>query len=69
MINLGELKAVKRLEQEDVWIGLKLDGEFIKKQKIVFEDLQFVNDHSQSIEEISGVFNALHSRVQEYYKG
>ena len=64
----GEMKSIKRLTQEGIWIGLKLDKDFLDKQEILNDDLQFVNDNESSISEITFILRAVNQKVKEYFE-
>jgi hypothetical protein len=63
----AEIKSIKRLTQENVWVGLKLDKDFLEKQEILNDDLQYINDNESSITEITFILRAVEQKVKEYF--
>ncbi len=63
----AEIKSIKRLTQEKVWVGLKLDKNFLEMQEILSDDLQYINDNESSITEITFVLRAVEQKVKEYF--
>lgn len=63
----GEMKSIKRLIQENTWIGLKLDKDFLKNQDVLNEDLQFINDQMDSILEIIYMLEITEQKTNEYF--
>ncbi|WKX76270.1 caspase family protein [Zobellia laminariae] len=48
----GEFKSIQRDINNHIWIGFKLDGEILKKQNLIMEDLDYVNQNIDSLNEI-----------------
>lgn len=64
----GEMKSIKRLIQENTWVGLKLDKDFLDNQTILNDDLQFINDKINSIEEIVYILGITQDKTLEYFE-
>ena len=64
----GEMKSIQRLIQENTWVGLKLDKDFLDNQAVLNEDLQFINDKLNSIEEIIYILGITENKTFEYFE-
>lgn len=64
----GELKTVKRLEENNLWVGMKLGKDFLQKQHELNDDLQYLNDNEKSMSEITTILRVVEDKVREYFK-
>jgi hypothetical protein len=64
----GEMQSIKRLIQEKTWVGLKLDKDFLENQTVLNDDLQFINDKMNSIEEIIYILGITEDKTLEYFE-
>ena len=48
----GKLKSIKRIYKNNIWTGLKLDGDFLEKQVVLFEDYDFVKENESALKEL-----------------
>jgi hypothetical protein len=48
----GNLKTIKRLIERGIWNGFMLDGDFLKKQDLLFEDLKYIRENEDGLEQI-----------------
>ncbi|MDI1321982.1 MAG: hypothetical protein PSV36_04490 [Algoriphagus sp.] len=63
----GELKSIKRIIENDVWIGLKLEPDLIKNQQVLNDDLLLLNDNEKSILEVNAILNIVENKLMAYY--
>ena len=63
----GNLKTIKRLIKENIWVGLKLEEDFLKKQNLLNEDLVHLNNNEKSIDEIISIIKIMNSKTREYF--
>ena len=45
----GNIQSIKRTIERGIWKGLRLDGDFLEKQEILFEDMNFVREHETEL--------------------
>ena len=45
----GNFKSIKRIYRNSIWTGLKLDGDFLEKQVVLFEDYDFVKENEDAL--------------------
>lgn len=64
----GEMKSVKRLFKNKIWIGLKLDNDFLEKQEVVREDFQYLISNEKSIFEITKMIEHVELKLKEYFE-
>jgi hypothetical protein len=64
----GEMQSIKRLIQEKTWVGLKLDKDFLENQTVLNNDLQFINDKMNSVEEIIYILGITEDKTLEYFE-
>lgn len=63
----GELKSIKREIRDNIWLGLKLEKDFLEKQSVLNDDLQYINNNEQSIFEITNMIRIVESKTKEYF--
>lgn len=63
----GDLKSIKRNIKENVWVGLKLEKDFLEKQSVLNDDLQHINNEEKSIFEITEMVRVVESKTKEYF--
>lgn len=63
----GDLKSIKRDIRDNIWIGLKLEKDFLEKQSVLNDDLQYINNHEQSIFEITAMVRVVEAKTKEYF--
>lgn len=64
----GNLKSIKRDIKEKIWVGLKLDGDFLEKQEVLNEDLAFLNDNENSLKEVVGILDVVNRETMKYFE-
>lgn len=63
----GEMKSIKREFKENVWVGLKLDNDFLQNQNILNQDLLHLNNNERSVTEITQMVRIVEDKTKEYF--
>lgn len=63
----GNMKSIKREIRDNIWVGFKLEKDFLEKQSVLNEDLQYINNNEQSIFEIAEMIRVVDSKTKEYF--
>src|SRR5690606_21017019 len=63
----GELKTIKREFKDNVWVGLKLDKDFLQNQNLLNQDLLHLNNNERSIFEITQMVRIVENKTKEYF--
>ncbi|VXB59133.1 conserved hypothetical protein [Flavobacterium sp. 9R] len=63
----GEMKTIKRELKDNVWVGLKLDKDFLQNQNLLNQDLLHLNNNEQSISEITQMVRIVENKTKEYF--
>lgn len=63
----GEMKTIKREIHEKVWVGLKLEKDFLQKQALLNEDLVHINNNEASIFQITQMLRVVENKTKEYF--
>ncbi len=64
----GSMKSIQRENNEEVWIGLKVDQKLLKNQQLILEDFQHLNNDESSIHEIVNISKLLLQEVKIFYE-
>lgn len=63
----GKMKTIKRDFKENVWVGLKLDKDFLENQNLLNQDLLHLNNNDRSIIEITQMVRIVEEKTKEYF--
>lgn len=63
----SSLKSIKREIKDKQWIGLKVEGNVLKEQNLIMEDLTFLRENEISIEEILKINKLLIQELKSYF--
>lgn len=63
----GEMKTIKREFKDNVWVGLKLDKDFLQNQNLLNQDLLHLNNNERSIFEITQMVRIVENKTKEYF--
>jgi len=63
----SSLKSIKREIKDKQWIGLKVEGNVLKEQNLIMEDLAFLRENEISIEEIIKTNKLLIQELKSYF--
>ena len=63
----GDLKSIKRIEQEGVIVGFELDKDILTNQQIVAEDMKYLSNHELSIDEVIRVNKLLIQETKDFF--
>lgn len=64
----GNLKSIKRDIKDKIWVGLKLEGDFLGKQEVLNEDLAYLNDNENSLKEVVGILELVNKETIKYFE-
>ncbi|MBC5836230.1 hypothetical protein G6N05_15215 [Flavobacterium sp. F372] len=64
----GDMKSIQREIRDKIWIGLKLEKDFLQKQSVLNDDLQLINNHENSIFEITEMIRIVETKTKEYFE-
>lgn len=63
----GNMKSIQREIKNNVWVGIKLDKDFLNNQQLLVHDMKGICDNESSLNELIGVTGALYNTVASYY--
>ncbi len=63
----GHLSSVQRETKNNIWVGFKLDKDFLSKQQLLLEDIKEICNNESSLNELLGITAALYNNVSSYY--
>ncbi len=63
----GEMKAIKRDIKDNIWVGFKLEKDFLQNQTLINEDLLHLNNHEKSLFEITQMTRIVEQKTKEYF--
>jgi hypothetical protein len=61
------MKTIKREIKEKVWVGLKLEKDFLQNQTLLNQDLLHLNNNERSIFEITEMVRIVEAKTKEYF--
>lgn len=62
-----QIKSIKRLRENQVWIGLAVDNELLQNQAKLNEDLLVLNDNERSLEELENIVLIANQETKKYF--
>ena len=63
----GDMKTIKRDIRDKVWVGLKLEKDFLQNQTLLNQDLLHLNNNEQSVFEITQMVRIIEAKTKEYF--
>lgn len=63
----SNIKSIQRLMTDKAWIGLSVENDLIKNQEILNQDLLFINDNENSLEELQNIVLILNQETKKYF--
>lgn len=64
----GHIKSVQREIKNNIWVGLKLDKDFLNNQQLLVQDIKEICDNESSLNELLGITGALYNTISSYYQ-
>jgi len=63
-----ELKSIKRIHKEELVVGLELDKDILKDQKMVTNDMKHLSNHELSINEVITINKLLIQKTKHFFE-
>lgn len=63
----GEIKSIKRIIEKEIWIGLSVENDLLTNQGRLNEDLLFLNDNENSLEELQNIILIINQETRKYF--
>lgn len=63
----GEIKSIKRLLNNGLWVGLSVEKDLLTNQGRLNEDLLVLNDNESSLEELQNIILIVNQETKKYF--
>lgn len=63
----ANMKSISRIIEDKEWVGLKVEKELLNNQNQLNEDLLFLNDNEQSVDELTNIILILNQETKKYF--
>ncbi len=63
----GQIKTIKRIIKNDLWIGLAVEKDLLNNQNRLNDDLLVLNDNENSLEELQNIVLIVNQETKRYF--
>ena len=64
----GDIKSIKRIIEKELWVGLSVEKELLTNQSRLNDDLLFLNDNENSLEELQNILLITDQETKKYFE-